>query len=247
MARVITMHSYRGGTGKSSMAANMALLLAAEGRRVALVDADIQSPAVDTMFGFLRSPAKCSLADYLVGRCEIEDAVMRAPEDGPFIVPARTSVSAINEITANGYDVGLLNEGFTRLVGAFDLDVLILDTHTGINTETVMAVACSDALVLVTRADRLDLAGAAESVALADRLGCTRRAVVVNMVPDVTLGDGLVLKAETAYGSPVTAVLPYVPEMAQLAGEQIFVTAHPAHSLVSGYQKINDAVLDGAA
>ncbi|MFC4589454.1 MinD/ParA family ATP-binding protein [Sphaerisporangium corydalis] len=247
MARIITMHSYRGGIGKSSMAANMALLLAAEGRRVALVDADIQSPAVDTMFGFPGGPAKCSLVDYLVGRCEIEDAVRVVPGNGLFIVPARTGLPAIHEITANGYDVGLLNEGFNRLIDRLDLDVLLLDTHTGINTETVMAVASSDALVIVTRADRLDLAGAAESVALADRVGCVRRALVVNMVPDATSDDDLVLKAETAYGSPVTAVLPYVPEMAELAGEQLFVTAHPGHALVTGYQRINSAVLDGAA
>ncbi|WP_214412403.1 MinD/ParA family ATP-binding protein [Sphaerisporangium fuscum] len=243
MARIVTLHSCRGGTGKSSTAANMALLLAAEGRRVALVDADIRSPAVETMFGSPGGRDGCSLADYLVGRCEIEDAVRPLASGGLFIVPARTGMTAINEISANGYDVGLLNEGFGRLIAALDLDVLLLDTHTGINTETVMAVAGADALVIVTRADRLDLAGAAESVALADRFGCVRRAVVVNMVPDAAPRSDLVLRAETAYGTPVTAVLPYVPEMAELAGEQIFVSAHPGHSLVAGYQKINSAVL----
>ncbi|WP_248962189.1 MinD/ParA family ATP-binding protein [Sphaerisporangium perillae] len=246
MARVITMHSYRGGTGKSSTAANMGLLLAAEGLRVGILDTDIQSPAVDTIFGVPPGAATCTFADYLVGRCEIEEAVRPVPGQDLFIVPSRTGLSAINEIMADGYDVGLLNEAVTRLVAAFRPDVLLLDTHTGINTETVMAVAGSDALVIVTRAHRLDLAGAAESVALADRLGCGQRAVVVNMVPEGTPDADLVPRVEKAYGSPVTAVLPYVPEMAELAGEHVFVTAHPRHALVAGYREINSVVLGDA-
>ncbi|MEU7406789.1 P-loop NTPase, partial [Streptomyces sp. NPDC044948] len=51
MSQIITVHSYRGGTGKSSTAANLGLLLASSGLRVALVDTDIQTPALDVMFG----------------------------------------------------------------------------------------------------------------------------------------------------------------------------------------------------
>ncbi|MEV8630499.1 MinD/ParA family protein [Streptosporangium sp. NPDC051023] len=243
MARVVTMHSYRGGTGKSSMAANMALLLAARGLRVGILDTDIQSPAVDTIFGVTAGPGTGTFADYLVGRCEIEEAARFVPDRNLFVVPSRTGFSAINEIMTNGYDVGLLNEGVTRLVGSFSPDVLLLDTHTGVNTETVMAVAGSDALVIVTRAHRLDLAGAAESVALANRLGCAQRALVVNMVPEGAAAADLVSQVEKAYGSPVTAVLPYVPEMADLADGHVFVTGRPWQALLAGYQEINSVVL----
>jgi Mrp family chromosome partitioning ATPase len=37
-------HSFRGGTGKSNMTANVAALLAQSGKRVGVIDADIQSP-----------------------------------------------------------------------------------------------------------------------------------------------------------------------------------------------------------
>jgi MinD-like ATPase involved in chromosome partitioning or flagellar assembly len=42
MAQVILIHSFRGGTGKSNAAANLAALLAAQGQRVAVIDTDIQ-------------------------------------------------------------------------------------------------------------------------------------------------------------------------------------------------------------
>jgi len=41
MAKIISIHSFRGGTGKSNTSANVAALLATEGRRVGVVDTDI--------------------------------------------------------------------------------------------------------------------------------------------------------------------------------------------------------------
>ncbi|MDG4858842.1 MinD/ParA family protein [Streptomyces sp. T-3] len=249
MSQIIAVHSYRGGTGKSSTAANIALILASTGHRVALVDTDIQTPALDVMFGSAVPPAGRSLADYLIGRCEIEDAVYPAQadagHDGFFLVPARSRAAGSNEIMGRGYDVGLLREGFDRLIDSLALDVLLLDTHAGFNNETVTAMACSDAVVIVTRADRLDLAGARETMALAHRLGGARISVAVNMVPDGQVHSRMRDEVETAYDTRLTAVLPYAPEMVSLAGERLFSTAYPHHPLVAGYRKIISEVSNG--
>ena len=50
MAQIISIHSFRGGTGKSNTTANIAALLAAGGRRVGVVDTDIQSPGIHVLF-----------------------------------------------------------------------------------------------------------------------------------------------------------------------------------------------------
>ena len=49
MSRIVTLYSYRGGTGKSTCAVNLACLLAADGERVAVLDTDLASPAVHTL------------------------------------------------------------------------------------------------------------------------------------------------------------------------------------------------------
>lgn len=51
MTQIISIHSYRGGTGKSNIVANLATLLVLEGKRVAIFDADIQSPGIHLLFG----------------------------------------------------------------------------------------------------------------------------------------------------------------------------------------------------
>ena len=51
MAQSISIHSFRGGTGKSNTTANIAALLAMQGRCVGVVDTDIQSPGIHVLFG----------------------------------------------------------------------------------------------------------------------------------------------------------------------------------------------------
>jgi MinD-like ATPase involved in chromosome partitioning or flagellar assembly len=244
MARIIAMHSYRGGTGKSITAANLAVLMAQRGYRVALVDADLQAPALNVLLS-TKAPTECrSLTDFLLGRCEIDRAAHEI-SGNLFLVPARSGVSDIDEIMMRGYDVGLMREGFDRLAEQFDLDVLVVDTHAGINNETAISVGIADQLVIVTRADRLDVTGAGESIALANRLNCPRRAVVVNLAPDKEMPAKIRADVERVYGVEITAVVPYAPEMAALAGEELLVTAFPEHPLVGGYQEIIDAIVRG--
>ena len=68
MPQIISVHSYRGGTGKSNTTANIAALLAGDGCRIGVVDTDIQSPGIHILFGFDESEMCHSLNDYLWGR-----------------------------------------------------------------------------------------------------------------------------------------------------------------------------------
>ncbi|MCB5180061.1 MinD/ParA family ATP-binding protein [Streptomyces antimicrobicus] len=238
MARTVVVHSHRGGTGKSTVLANLALLLAAQGRRVGVVDTDIQSPTQDLLFRL--PPGDGSLTDYLLGRCEIEAAAQRAAP-GLYVVPARTGTKALREIMAVGYDVGLLPEGFDRLARTHALDDLLLDTHAGLNNETVAAMASADTLVIMARADRIDLSGVEESIALAGRLPC-RRTLVMCMAPVGIDRERARRIADEVYGTPLAGILPYAPEMAALYGERIFAEAHPEHPLIDEFRHIITAL-----
>ncbi|RSS52978.1 MinD/ParA family protein [Streptomyces sp. WAC07061] len=239
MTRTIVVHSHRGGTGKSAVLANLALLLAAAGRRVGMVDTDLQSPTLDQLFRL--GPGTGSLADYLLGRCEIETAARGTAVPGLYVVPARTGTAALRELMTTGYDVGLLPEGFDRLAESHALDFLLLDTHAGLNNESVTAMGSADIVMIMARADRVDLSGAEETIALAGRLAC-RRALVLSMAPEGVDRREVARRAEEVYGAPLAGILPYVPEMAALYGERIFAEALPDHPLVGEFRTILTAL-----
>ena len=51
MGKIVSIHSFRGGTGKSNLTANLATTMALSGKKVAIVDTDIQSPGINVLFG----------------------------------------------------------------------------------------------------------------------------------------------------------------------------------------------------
>src|SRR5205085_7912256 len=72
-ARIIAVTGGKGGVGKSNVAVNVALALAARGRRVALLDADLALANADVLFGL--NPAQ-HLGHVLAGRCTLADVIV---------------------------------------------------------------------------------------------------------------------------------------------------------------------------
>ena len=65
MSTIVSIHSYRDGTGKSNLIANLASSLVQQGKRVAVVDTDIQSPGLHVLFGMGPQQMGLTFNDYL--------------------------------------------------------------------------------------------------------------------------------------------------------------------------------------
>ena len=76
MASIVSVHSFRGGTGKSNLTANLAALLAVAGKRVAVIDTDIQSPGIHVLFGLSGDEITASLNDFVWHGLPIEEAAI---------------------------------------------------------------------------------------------------------------------------------------------------------------------------
>jgi MinD-like ATPase involved in chromosome partitioning or flagellar assembly len=245
LAEVISIHSFRGGTGKSNTAANVAVLLAAEGRRVGVVDTDILSPGIHVLFGLDDEHMSHSLNDFLWGMCEIKDTAIDVTQnlgahiDGRvYLIPSSIKAGEIAKVLRQGYDVGLLNEGFQRLQQDLNLDVLVIDTHPGLNEETLLAIAISDVLAIVLRPDQQDYQGTGVTVDVARRLGVPRMLLVVNKVPAMFDPDAVKQRVEQTYDCEVAGVLPHSDEMMVLASSGIFVLRYPDHPVTEQLSRI---------
>ena len=245
MSKIVAVHSFRGGTGKSNTTANIAALLALEGRRVGVVDTDIQSPGIHVLFGLDEDNMPHSLNDFLWGKCAIEQVALDVTQrlgsglkGQIFLIPSSIKAGEIARVLREGYDVNLLDNGFQELIDKLNLEVLMIDTHPGLNEETLLSIAISDALVIVMRPDQQDYQGTGVTVEVARKLGVPRLVLLVNKVPPTFNSAEVKARVERIYGCEVAAVLPHSDAMMTLASSGIFVLKYSDHVVTAELKRL---------
>lgn len=241
MSQIISIHSFRGGTGKSNLTANLAVAVASQGKRVGIVDTDIQSPGIHVIFGLDEDSFSHSLNDYLWGRCGIEKTAYDVSAQlqtangvadlagKVYLVPSSLKAGEIAKVLREGFDVGLLNEGFQELIEQLGLDYLFIDTHPGLNEETLLSIAISDAMIIILRPDRQDFLGTAVTLEVAQRLDVPNIMLLVNKTPQAFARDSVIQKAQARYSVPVGGLFYENEEMLELASSGVFWLHHPHH------------------
>ena len=250
MSKIISIHSFRGGTGKSNTTANIAAILASQGLRIGVVDTDINSPGIHVLFGLNEDKIVHSLNDYLWGKCAIEDAahdvtdsIGKGISGKVYLIPASINAGEITRVLREGYDVGLLNDGFTNLLDEMKLDALIIDTHPGLNEETLLSIAISDVLVVIMRPDQQDFQGTSVTVDVARKLDVPRLVILVNKVPQSFSMEEVRKQVEQTYKAEVAAILPHSDEMMALASAGVFVAKFPDHPISRELRKVAAIVM----
>jgi MinD-like ATPase involved in chromosome partitioning or flagellar assembly len=250
MPKIISIHSFRGGTGKSNSTANITTLLSAKGLRVGVVDTDIQSPGIHVLFGMHEDQMDHSLNDYLWGKCTIEQAAydvtanLGTPLPGKiFLIPSSIKAGEIARVLREGYDVGLLNDGFHRVIKALNLDVLMIDTHPGLNEETLLSIAISDALIIILRPDQQDYQGTGVTVQVARKLRVPRLLLMVNKAPETFDVGAVKVRVEQTYDCEVAGVLHHSDELMTLASAGIFALRYPNHPITVTLRQIADTLI----
>ena len=251
MTKIISVHSYRGGTGKSNLVANLSTLLVLQGKRVALIDTDIQSPGIHLLFGLDERQIEYTLNDYLWGKCPLVEAACdvghllneqlpeaKVKKGSIYLVPSSMKSEEIATVLSEGYDVELLHKGLLELGKRLKLDYLFIDTHPGISEEALLAIGISDLTLVILRPDRQDYQGTAVVVDVAKQLDVSRLLLVVNKVLPEIDEDALTKKIEQIYQVPVAGVLPISHEMFRLASQGIFCLRYPDSPFTQKLNKI---------
>ncbi|MBN9121564.1 MAG: MinD/ParA family protein [Planctomycetes bacterium] len=236
MRQIVSIHSYRGGTGKSNLTANLATAVALTGKRVGVVDTDIQSPGIHVLFGLDDKQMTRAVNDYLYDQCPIKDTAyhvtspeVKAAGGQMFLVPASMRSADIARVLKEGYDVEKLNAGFEDLLEALDLDFLFIDTHPGMNEETLLSVAISDWLILILRPDRQDYLGTAVTIEVSRKLGVPNLMLVVNKALPSMDPAALRKDVERSFAAELGAVLLLSEDMLRLGSAGIMSLKFPDH------------------
>ena len=256
MSKIISIHSFRGGTGKSNLTANLAVNIAMRGNRVGIVDTDIQSPGIHVLFGLNDEKIGKTINDYLWGTATIDEVayplhevVSGEPERSflkdtkIWLIPSSSRTEEISRILQQGYNVSILNQGLHSLIVTLGLDYLFIDTHPGINEETLLSIAISHGLILIMRPDQQDFQGTAVTVDIARQLEVPQLRIVINKI--LSQHDPALLRTDIAetYGVPVCGVLPLSEDVAANASNNIFSVLYPGHVWSKGIEEIAEEVV----
>jgi MinD-like ATPase involved in chromosome partitioning or flagellar assembly len=256
MGKIVSIHSFRGGTGKSNTTANLAALTAMAGHRVGIVDTDIQSPGIHVLFGLSDQNMGKTLNEYLRGECSIEDVAFNIGENPGeaagrqklvgkdlWLIPSSIKTTEIHRVLRDGYDANKLNEGLQTLIKNMKLDYLFIDTHPGINDETLLSLAISDILILLMRPDQQDFQGTIVTVDVARMLDVPRLLLAVNKVLSKYDFNQVKAEIEGVFNSTVAGIMPLTEDLVELASSDLIALKDPDHPWSKAIKGVSQAVM----
>ncbi len=244
--RSIAIHSFKGGTGKSTLAANLAVTLASKGRRVGVMDMDLEGPGLHVIFNIDPSQLRFTLNDVLLGTARPEQAVVRLDErlgagkGELYFSPASIRISDILRTLRTGFEIESFSGAIERLQKSLRLDYLLIDTHPGIENDTLLAMGVCEDLIIVSRIDQQDVFGTAVVAEVARNLEKPTH-LVMNMIPHSlkeSQASKLAQKMASNFNIRVLGWLPFSDDVIESLSKSIFVLKFPNHLITSRFHLI---------
>jgi len=243
MVKMISIHSSRGGTGKSLISSNITAILASEGRNVALLDFDFRAPSLLTIFQAKQS-AKNWINSYLDGKARLEEVMVdltyRYKTKGKLYVGfANPSMEAMREIARKDrkWQMRALKKVMSmkeELADRLGVDIVIADTSPGVQYSSVNAVVSSDVSIIVSTLDTLDLEGVQRMIEDLYLPFEKKTYILVNKArPHMFVSDEgratLVKDVSSKFSQPLIAIIPCYCDLLLAERISLFALDHPNH------------------
>jgi septum site-determining protein MinD len=255
MGKIVAIHSYKGGTGKTLLSVNLATLYANRGKGVALLDLDFRAPSLQAILKVQNS--EYWINDYLNGVCDIRKAVVDMSQTyakrGRFLVGlANPSTEAIREMTAKDRKwemkaLGRLLSLKTSLLGDMGLDYIIFDTSPGLQYSSINAVVSADVVLVVSSMDISDLKGTQRMInelyeLFEKKTGLVMNKVFMDMLESKTQRAELAKKLINGSNLPMIEMIPCFCDILKNGGVSIFVNESPDHPFVKTLNRVATTV-----
>lgn len=180
-ARVLAITSGKGGVGKTNIAANLAICLAASRKKVLLIDADLSLANLDVVMNL---NSKYNLSHIINGRKSIEEIIHIGP-DGLEIICGASGLEELANIS--GFQRQRLLKELSKLQE--NSDTIVIDTAAGISKSVVGFCLAADHVLVVTTSEATAMTDAYATIKVLVRNRFAGRiSLIVNMAETVAEG-----------------------------------------------------------
>jgi septum site-determining protein MinD len=253
--KAISIHSSRGGTGKTVIATNLAATYANKGLNVALLDLDFRAPSLATVFSKgIRHPVRHWLNDFLDCQCTVEQALIDVSEGynlrGRLLIGlANPAIEAIRNIMekSRAWEVTAVKKLFSlrsTLFNDMNIDCCILDTSPGVQYSSINAVISSDISVIVTTLDSIDLKGVENMLVELYDTFAKRTVVLINKVfPETRFWSSerqkdLISQMKKVLKHPIIGVIPCYCDVLEAKRTSLLAVEKPSHPFLRNLEEV---------
>ncbi|MBX5327433.1 MAG: AAA family ATPase [Candidatus Bathyarchaeia archaeon] len=256
MGKIIAVHSYKGGTGKTLMSINLATAFVTRGKKVCLLDLDFRAPS---LYAALKADgSEYWLNDYLNGVCEIKRVLIDSTEKsglngGRLLLGlANPNTEAIRDMTAKDRKwemraLGRLLALKNSLLNDMELDYIIFDTSPGLQYSSINAIVSADIVLVVTTQDTSDILGTRRMIQELYDLFDKKAALLLNKTLLSTTSfekeiKEIAIRYEKTYNLPVLQVIPCFCDVLKAGGTFIFAKEKPDHPFTKILEEITTKI-----
>lgn len=247
MAKIVAITSFRRGTGKTTIACSLAVSLAQQGWRVGLIDMDFLSPSIHNFLNLKQQENPVYLNDILLGaHLYIADAAIDVTRQ--FVAP--TSMGKLYAVLASPFPNAFTQRpqrdinadrflaGCQEMANYLNLDIVLIDTHSGLNGSSIKAITICDVNVAIMALDKQHYHGTAIMVDLAHVLDIKEIMVIANTTPKRLTALEIADQIERTYEADLLGIIPLSMAIADTSSSGVFIADYNEHPIKNTFDQI---------
>ena len=231
--QVILFTSCKGGVGKSTVCANLAMAVARRGRRVLLIDCDFGNRCLDLITG-MSDDVIYDISDIAFGRIPMERAILRDKRNANlFFIAAPYSFE-------NRMNTFAFKSVVNRLVSTASYDFIFVDTPGGIGEPLAFAAGVADTAYIIAEPTRAAIRAADRTSEFLMSKGVRRRRLIINKLSgrSVEKGKDEAISIIDSTSLRLLGIVPYDPELIAAGNKGILMDEMLSFNITRAFDTI---------